>query len=245
MKILLNFKILLDFRERLTVIDNTTEFDDLLFKNIHDHRSKKVFYLTTENLEHYMKILEGQVLDRMIEDVNFGILKVLPFPRNHRLFESFNKKVEQIKPAGIINHFRKDENELLNKKRFENSNLENARPMNLQHLEAGFAVWLITISLSIAAFVAEWICKCIFNLKRFIGLKATQRKIQNQQKEVERNKKENEQKNGLQMETIELVDNETFDGDVRIESSKVEIEKHQNIEQKKIETVENAMVDDL
>jgi hypothetical protein len=133
--------------------------------SIHDYRFKGVFYLLPDHLSDYIKNSSGQILIRIIEDAIFGSSKLLVMPHNHRFFASFHEKTEQIVPYGLIDHFYRETKDSFNQKGFAPSSLENFKPMSLEHLEAGFVVWAVTLMLPIAAFIFEWIFKCIVNLK--------------------------------------------------------------------------------
>lgn len=152
-----------------TTIGNFHEFETALYNNsIHDFRFKGVFYLLPNYLSDYILGSSGEVLKRIIKETTIGSSKLLVMPHNHRFFEIFNEKIEQTIPYGLIDHFSKDNKDLFNQKGFAPSKLENFKPMNLEHLEAGFVVWMITLMFSISIFVSEWIVKLIVNLKCFI-----------------------------------------------------------------------------
>jgi hypothetical protein len=145
------------------------EFEIALFNNsIHDFHFKGVFYLLSDYLSHYIMNSKGQILQRIIKVTMIGSSKVFVLPHNHRFFEIFNKKTEQMITAGLINHFNRESKHSFNQKGFAPSSLENFKPMTLEHLEAGFVVWIVTLMFPIAAFVFEWIVKCIVDMKIFI-----------------------------------------------------------------------------
>jgi hypothetical protein len=120
--------------------------------------------LLPEHLSDYLGNSSGQILKRIITDTMFGSSKLLVMPHNHRFFEIFYEKTKQIIPYGLIDHFNKDTKDAFNPKRFAQPSIENFKPMTLEHLEAGFVVWIITLMVPIAVFIFEW----IVNLKPFI-----------------------------------------------------------------------------
>jgi hypothetical protein len=123
--------------------------------------------LLPDHLSDYILGSGGQILKRIITDATFGSSKLFVMPHNHRFFEIFNEKTEKTIPSGIIHHFSKENKDLFNQKGFAPSKLENFKPMNLEHLEAGFVVWIVTLIFPITAFIFEWIVKCIVNSKAF------------------------------------------------------------------------------
>jgi hypothetical protein len=151
-----------------TIIGNSHEFETALYNNsIHDFRFKGVFYLLSDHLSDYIMKSSGQILKRMIKDAMIGSSKLLVMPHNHRFFDIFNEKIEETIPYGLIDHFSKDDKDSFNQKGFAPSSIENFKPMTLEHLEAGFVVWIITVMVPIAAFVFEWVVKFKVNLKTF------------------------------------------------------------------------------
>jgi hypothetical protein len=138
-----------------------SDFEKLLFddNSVYDHRFKGVFHLFPNKLHNYMQISSGNILPRISKESAYGNSKVFVFPRNHRFFESFNKQIEQVIAAGIIDHFGDDAKDLVKAKRFITSKLESAKPMSMSHLKAGFVVWLVSLIFPFAAFIGEWVLR--------------------------------------------------------------------------------------
>lgn len=149
-------------RQHSRFIPDTTgyskDFKDLLTKNIYDHRLKEVYHVRADYLNQLITDSAGRIGSRIIKEILPGVTKTLTFPRNHRFFEIFDEKIQKMVTAGIINHFaEEDYKNLLNAKNFSKSKLDEVKPLNLEHLEAGFVVWLVTLVFPIVAFIMEWI----------------------------------------------------------------------------------------
>jgi hypothetical protein len=143
------------------------EFEDALFGDeIYNHRSRTVFYLQSIYLAHTIEQSKGKILDRIImEKLPWTAPLTLDFPHNHRFYESFNHKIQQMVTAGIIDHFGDDDyKDILNLKRFKPAQFDVMKPLNLSDFEAGFGYWLFSLIFPIAAFIGEW----IFRFRDFI-----------------------------------------------------------------------------
>jgi hypothetical protein len=79
------------------------------------------------------------------------------FPKNHKLFEIFDRKIQQLLSGGIINHYTEEWFQYLNPKRYAHLKSQDPEVLKMSDLEAGFMVWLITILIATLAFLFEWI----------------------------------------------------------------------------------------
>lgn len=135
--------------------------------SIFDHNFKGVFYLSLPNLKKYLKWSKNKLMERIMEHKVSGSTKKLVFPRHHRFFDAFNRKIDQLVTAGIVEHLAKSfEHEIIPKSLFKIKR-ENYQAMSLAHLEAGFVVWLVSLLFPTTAFIIEW----IMTLKEFIVFK--------------------------------------------------------------------------
>ena len=83
----------------------------------------------------------------------------MQFPRNHRLFEIFDKKLQQLFEGGIIYYYLDEVLKYLNPKRYEHLYRDKPKVLTIKHLEAGFVIWIISVSTALAAFMFEWLIK--------------------------------------------------------------------------------------
>jgi hypothetical protein len=135
------------------------KFENTL-NQIYDHRSRTVLYLDSFYFAQTIGRSEGKLLDRIImEKFAWTTPLSLNFPQNHRFYESFNHKIQQMVTAGIIDHFGEDYKDILNLKQFKPTPLDEWEALNLSHFEAGFKYWLFSLIFPIVAFIGEWICR--------------------------------------------------------------------------------------
>jgi hypothetical protein len=147
-------------------LDSNKNFSEAFSEHpIHDHRFKSVIHVPAFELDSLITYSKGDILPRIIKEPALKSSNSMLFPRNHRLFEPFNKVIKEAVTAGIIDHLSGNLKNLINHKRYQKLHFEGFRPMNLDHLKAGFVIWLVAITFPIAAFVAEWI---VFGLPKFI-----------------------------------------------------------------------------
>lgn len=136
---------------------------------MYDPHFKGVFHLSSKYLKGVVSSSNGNILQRMFKTSILGTTHILVFPRNHRFFESFNRKIQQAVAVGFIDQFADDFKDITNKKRFLHLKLVEEKPMNLEHLEAALFIWMVSLVFPIAAFIAEW----IFRIKDFIVFHST------------------------------------------------------------------------
>lgn len=117
------------------------------------------------DLTEYAKISERNFLERIIVHTFLGSTKNLAFPPHHAFYDAFNRKIEQLVAAGVIDHIRDTFD--LPKPRPPKLTPETFKVMSLEHLKAGFVVWLVSLFFPSIAFMAEW----IMTLKNFIIFK--------------------------------------------------------------------------
>lgn len=83
-------------------------------------------------------------------------------PQFHKFFGVFDEKLQQLLTGGIIN-FRLNETWLKqdDKKKYAHlyAHLEGPQVLTLENLEAGFCVWLVSLSFAVIVFLIEWIVK--------------------------------------------------------------------------------------
>jgi hypothetical protein len=145
--------------------------------------------LPPKKLHHYIKKSKGRLLKRIMKGSVFGKSKLFAFPRNHRFFESFNKVMKQMITAGILDHFGDENRDLVKDKTFASfthSTVDAMQPMSLEHLKAGFAIWLTALCLPVTAFIIEWalvfIDYVIFKCLYFAFIKKLQQDVKNRNK---------------------------------------------------------------
>lgn len=89
---------------------------------------------------------------------------------NHRLYDPFDKKLQQLFTGGIVEYHQLFYSKYANAKRYEHLHREGPQVLTLKHLEAGFSIWLFSITFAIFAFLLEWL---FFHLKFYLIVKFT------------------------------------------------------------------------
>lgn len=83
----------------------------------------------------------------------------LMFPHFGNFFDIFDTKLQQLSTGGIIEHYTNVYDESLNLKGFEHLQRTGPEVLTIENLEAGFVVWIVSISFAILIFMFEWICQ--------------------------------------------------------------------------------------
>jgi hypothetical protein len=104
-----------------------------------------------------MNKTQGKIMQRIIKEKDLTKTKIFAFPQNHPFYKVFEEKIQQMVTGGILEHIINDYNSSVNPKRFAHLNVEKVQPINVEHLEAGFVIWLISLVFPIIAFMIEWI----------------------------------------------------------------------------------------
>lgn len=97
----------------------------------------------------------------MLKERLFLLVAGSGFPKNHKLFEIFDKKLQQMHEAGLIeflNRIVKTFAESGQYRKYQEDPNEK-KVLTLKSLEAGFVIWLTSLSLSIVMFICEWIIR--------------------------------------------------------------------------------------
>lgn len=85
------------------------------------------------------------------------VMSSLIFPSNHELLESFDDQLQHLTSGGLIDYFTSFYNEFLDPKRYEHLYPIEPKVLSLELLEAGFVIWLVSISISVVVFILELI----------------------------------------------------------------------------------------
>lgn len=131
-------------------------FIDIGFKRIHDPNFKGGLQVNQDYLIAFTRFSKGLFLDRVLKETLYTEIVGLELPKNHKFFEIFDKKIQQLFNAGIVDYYRDEFVQFTKPKRYKH--LHNSKPkvLTLKILEAGFVVWLISLFMSFLAFVGEW-----------------------------------------------------------------------------------------
>lgn len=113
---------------------------------------------------------EGRILSTLLDERLFLESFGLSFPSHHKLYQIFNDKTQQLFESGIFQRYSYGSDRWLDPKRYAHLYRDEPQVLTMNNLEAGFIIWLASLSLTLFAFVCEWIirimefviCKSIF-----------------------------------------------------------------------------------
>lgn len=112
---------------------------------------------------------KGLFLRRVFEERLYFEMFGLKLSYFHYLFEVLDRKIQQLFVGGIIDHYNSEFNEYLNPKRYEHLHPTGPQVLTLEHLRAGFVVWLVSVTVAILTFAWEWIMALVdYVIARYI-----------------------------------------------------------------------------
>lgn len=142
--------------------DFTREFVmNFITRKLTDPTFRGGLHLPANTLQHYAIETNGTLLNRVLKE-RFSIdMSGMKFPRNHRFFETFDKKLQQLFAGGIMDYYASQWLNNLKHDRFKHLYIDEPEVLTLKHLEAGFRIWLVSIGIAICAFIVELLVKWI------------------------------------------------------------------------------------
>lgn len=102
------------------------------------------------------------------------------FPQFHKFLEPFEDKFQHLTTGGIINFLSEEWIQPASKAKYEHHYIHLREPqvLTMMHLEAGFIIWLISVSFAMISFLLEWLAKLSeYFLVRFILKKCLELRI--------------------------------------------------------------------
>ena len=134
---------------------------------LYDPKFKGAIHLDPLMLWNKVRKSGGRLLKRILKErFDFEMCGML-FPRNHRLFEIFNKKLSELFESGLSSYWEKLFAKYLDPKFYHWLNNEEPQKLTMEQLESGFVIWLISLSFSCLVFICEWLIR----LKDFLIIK--------------------------------------------------------------------------
>lgn len=76
-----------------------------------------------------------------------------------RFISIIDRKLQQLINGGFIEYYDTEYKEQINSKRYEHMQVSGPKVLTMEHLRAGFIVWLVSVTFAISAFIFEWMCR--------------------------------------------------------------------------------------
>lgn len=139
---------------------NGSAYNLIAFEKIYDHSFKGVLEVDFRLLQYLFKHSEGAFNTRIRFLKETEKNWALDFPPVHRFMQPFNKKIQQLFTAGIPNFHKKIDWIYSNPKRYARfQHLDKPQTLTMEHLSAGFIIWILCVSLGPLGFLLEWMTK--------------------------------------------------------------------------------------
>lgn len=132
---------------------------DLYGKRIYDHSFHGGLEVQVRMLKAYSQLSKGDFLNRLLPEPLYTQMLTMLLPPFHRFYEVFDEKIQQMVTAGIVNFLSEAWVQPERVAKYKHLHLQEPQVLTMAHLEAGFVIWLISVSFAIFAFLLEWIAK--------------------------------------------------------------------------------------
>lgn len=127
--------------------------------DLYEASFKGAVYIKGDYLDIFKRGTNGKILSRMLEKTIGVELSGMVFPRNHKLFEVLDDKLQQLFEGGVTEFIRSIEKTGKQQNDYAYFRSPGPQILTMKHLEAGFAVWLVSISFAMFAFICEWLVR--------------------------------------------------------------------------------------
>lgn len=161
-----------DLFHRANIADyDKKKYNDVMYDRIYDPTFTGGVQLHTRYIYSIAFQSNGEIVKRLLREPFITEFCGMEFPRNHKLFYVLDHKIHQLFESGITEYLasygkkRLDPNVYKKPKSLTREYLyntyeklfpEGAQILTMDHLEAGFVIWIACVSLAIAAFIFEW-----------------------------------------------------------------------------------------
>lgn len=158
-------------RANIATYDND-EYSDVMCCRIHNSSFKGAGHVHSRYMVELAIFTKGLIFNRILKESLITEFCGMMIPRNHKLYNVLDHKTKQMFEAGIINHyidfFKKflDPNFYKSLRRVTPKYLEvphvklykeGPQILTLEHLEAGFVIWLAALSIAVGVYALEWL----------------------------------------------------------------------------------------
>lgn len=165
------------------------------------------FHAIATNGTYLRRILNHSILTKMY---SLEFEKVL-------LVDVSDDKLQQLITGGLIDFYDSDYRDYINPKRYDHLHHRGPQVLRMEHLSAGFSVWLVSVAAAMISFVIEW----IFRLKEFLDFTFILKGFyQMKQQEMRKNKKAIIERNSLKNSLESTSQNFKIDKEKRQENFK-------------------------
>lgn len=140
------------------VIDKLTLLEEIAaFDRLYTAGSKTgMFFFKSKASHDTIRVSEKTEAPKLLDSRYMLLPEVLLFKQGHCMYEVFDKKIQQLLEAHLIDYYIEKYNEEVNLKRLEKHD-PPFKVLTLGELEAGFVISTAPLVLSIVAFCLEWL----------------------------------------------------------------------------------------
>lgn len=137
--------------------------NELVYKypaSLNDSNFNGVVEVLHEVLHFQAMDTNGHFLKRILKERMFFEMYGWQFQRYDKLYDIFDRKLQQLFTGGLIDYYDTKYKEQVNPKNYVHlQDPSGPKVLTMKHLEAGFIVWLFSVGLAVFVFVVEWIIK--------------------------------------------------------------------------------------
>jgi hypothetical protein len=168
------FRCIVIFGRFTLVPFNQIVYDEFLKQGIYESSQRKGIFVKTRHLYQIVIKSRGQFYKRILTEPIQNQFCAVDFERNHKFYENFSHKIQQLFEAGITDMYKKKHERFYNSKYYEKPQLthkkylettwrksfnDEPKVLTMKDLEFGFVIWLLSLILPVVAFIFEWLIK--------------------------------------------------------------------------------------
>lgn len=138
---------------------SVTSIEDMLMitsLNLSDPTFKGAAQVKHETLQYQMMMTNGTIGKRFLREELYVQMFCFKM-KNDFVVDVINEKIQQLVEGGLIEYFDRETNKFLRPETYQHLLYDGPEVLTMEHLEAGFVVWLVSVFIAICAFIGEWI----------------------------------------------------------------------------------------
>lgn len=125
-----------------------------------DFKFRRSFLVTEVNCIRKVKESPGKLRMKLMDQRVISFYYGLTFHRHSFFYSSFNKKIKQLRPSGVVNKLSYIEEKSITKYRIQSTQKFSEKSdlvvLTMDHLTIGFLIWIVLLLMAFCVFVINF-----------------------------------------------------------------------------------------